>query len=156
MPITVRRATEEDCGMVAALVFDLLIELFPAYQDTLHLEKLQQASAELLADGQGVWALLASTGDGDAVGVLTLNECAAIYAHSRFGEISELYVKPEYRSANIGAKLIDAAADFGRARHWPSIEVGAPDVPRWQRTVDFYLRYGFTEVGPRLELNLSS
>ncbi|MFP6745114.1 MAG: hypothetical protein VCB77_08015, partial [Alphaproteobacteria bacterium] len=31
---------------------------------------------------------------------------------------------------------------------WLELEVGAPDVPRWQRTVDFYLGYGFKEVGP--------
>ncbi len=30
------------------------------------------------------------------------------------------------------------------------LEVGAPSVPKWQRTVDFYLRNGFEEVGPRL------
>jgi hypothetical protein len=35
------------------------------------------------------------------------------------------------------------------------LEVGAPDVPRWQRTVDFYKRNGFKEVGPRLYLPLS-
>ena len=34
------------------------------------------------------------------------------------------------------------------------IEVGAPDLPRWQRTVDFYKRYGFTEIGPRLAFDL--
>ena len=31
------------------------------------------------------------------------------------------------------------------------VEVGAPDVPRWQRTVNFYLKEGFVEVGPRLK-----
>jgi hypothetical protein len=29
-------------------------------------------------------------------------------------------------------------------------EVGAPAVPRFQRTVNFYVRNGFVEVGPRL------
>ena len=34
------------------------------------------------------------------------------------------------------------------------IEVGAPPMPQWQRTLDFYLRAGFVEVGPRLKLPL--
>lgn len=77
-----------------------------------------------------------------------LNECAAIYVGGRFGEISELYVVPDARSENVGALLTDAAAAFGRERNWPFIEVGAPSVPAWQRTVDFYLKHGFEEIGP--------
>ena len=34
------------------------------------------------------------------------------------------------------------------------MEVGAPDLPSWQRSYDFYLNHGFKEVGPRLELLL--
>ena len=33
-------------------------------------------------------------------------------------------------------------------------EVGAPAVPRFQRTVNFYVRNGFIEVGSRLSHNL--
>ena len=52
--------------------------------------------------------------------------------------------------------LIEAAVVLGRERGWPNIEVGAPSVPAWQRTVDFYLRSGFEEVGPRLDLTIQS
>ncbi len=97
---------------------------------------------------------MARTADGEPVGLLMLNECAAIYAGGKFGEISEFYVATRHRSAGVGALLVDAAADFGRNRGWLELEVGTPDVPRWQRTVDFYLEYGFKEVGPRLGLHL--
>jgi hypothetical protein len=30
------------------------------------------------------------------------------------------------------------------------LEVGAPDTPRWQRSVDFYRSCDFIVVGPRL------
>ena len=153
--ITVRQATIDDQGAVASLVRDLLFELSPAYLETLDFEAMKRATRELLADGQGLWAFLATTAEREDVGVATLNECAAIYALGRFGEICELYVKPAYRSSRVGAKLIDATADFGCKREWRVIEVGAPDVPKWRRTVDFYLRYGFTEIGPRLELKLT-
>ena len=61
---------------------------------------------------------------------------------------------PDGRSKNVGARLIETAAAFGRKREWPIIEVGAPSVPAWQRTVDFYLKHGFEEIGPRLQLTL--
>lgn len=41
-------------------------------------------------------------------------------------------------------------APCARGRGWPLLEVGAPAVPKRQRTVDFYLRRGFSIVGPRL------
>ncbi len=151
--IAVRQATPEDAATVADLVFELLLELFPPYADTLTADEIRPVAAGLLGDDD-VGAYLAETRDGRAIGVLTLNECAAIYARGRFGEISELYVRPDHRSAGVAAELVDAAAAFGRARGWRMIEVGAPDLPRWQRTVDFYKRYGFTEIGPRLEFDL--
>ena len=61
---------------------------------------------------------------------------------------------PDGRSKNVGARLTEVAAAFGRKRKWPFIEVGAPSVPAWQRTVDFYRKRGFEEVGPRLRLTL--
>ena len=73
---------------------------------------------------------------------------------SKFGEITELYIKPEFRSKRIGEELISQAKRFARERGWNALEVGAPDLPRSQRTVNFYLRNGFSEIGPRLELNV--
>ncbi len=151
--ITIRQAEVADGATVGGLVHELLVELFPESRGDFDAAALSEAAGRLMADGL-VWSFLAETGDGRAVGVLTLNECAAIYAEGCFGEICELYVAPAHRSARVGALLIDAAAGFGRARRWPAIEVGAPNPPRWRRTVDFYLDYGFTEVGPRLDLRL--
>ena len=51
--------------------------------------------------------------------------------------------------------MLAAAAALARERGWPRLEVGAPDVPKWQRSLDFYLRCGFEEVGPRLRLLLN-
>ena len=113
--IAVRQATPEDAATVATMVFELLLELVPSYAGTLTVDELMPVAAGLLG-GDDVWAYLAETRDGRVIGVLTLNECAAIYARGRFGEISELYVRPDHRSAGVAAKLTDAAAAFGRAR----------------------------------------
>jgi GNAT superfamily N-acetyltransferase len=154
--IIVRRATVKDSGTVASLLLRLLSELYDPEQYGYRADTLGPAASALLKDGRGYWALLANTQSGEAVGVITLNECAAVYAFGNFGEIPEMYVVPEYRSAGVGAELVRAAVEFGRERGWSLLEVGAPETPRWQRTVDFYMRSGFELVGPRMTLFLST
>ena len=151
--IRVHQAGRDESERVGQLAYSLLAELYPDGE----FEPLffTDAAATLLAGSRGVWAFLATTTDARDVGLITLNECVAIYAGGPFGEISELYVVPDYRSKSVGALLIETAISFGRERGWPNIEVGAPSPPKWQRTVDFYLAHGFEEVGPRLDLELS-
>jgi GNAT superfamily N-acetyltransferase len=150
----IRLAAASEASIVAQLVIALLGELFPGEAVSLEEGTYTQVAEKLLLGHPRVWALLAIAKDGEPAGVLTLNECAAIYAGGVFGEISEIYVCPEYRSAGLGAKLVDAAVGFGRNQKWTRLEVGAPDLPRWRRTVDFYLDYGFKEIGPRLRYHL--
>ncbi len=152
--VTIRPAVIDDSPMVAGLVLELLSEIEPAYAETLTLHGLTGVAESLLAGGQGYWAFLAVDDEGGIVGVLTLNECAAIYANGLFGEIAELYVTPQWRSAKTGALLIDTAVAFGRDRGWSALEVGAPDLPQGQRAVNFYFGYGFKMSGPRLDFDL--
>jgi GNAT superfamily N-acetyltransferase len=154
MTTSIRVAGSDDYELVGDNVAKLIHELFPEYKDQYPRNKMINAAKDLLQSGTGVWALIATADDGETVGVLTLNECAAISAGGSFGEIYELYVTPDWRSKEVGWDLIQAAADFGRERNWPYMEVGAPDLPRWQRSYDFYINHGFKEIGPRLELQL--
>lgn len=152
--IIVERARPDEYETVGLLVNRLLIELFPdddAYREP---GKYISAARYLLESGDNVWALVAKTTIGEVVGILTLNECAAIYAGGNFGEISELYVDSSQRSSGVGAKLIDAAKHFAIQKGWPEIEVGAPPQPEWRRTIDFYTSRGFVYSGPRLYLTL--
>ena len=150
--IVVHQAGPDEAERVGQLACDLLSELYPDTQ--YEREFFTDAAKALIGKSEGVWAFLATANDARDVGLITLNECAAIYSGGHFGEISELYVVPDHRSKSVGALLIEAAISFGRERGWPNIEVGAPSPPAWQRTVDFYLRHGFEEVGPRLDLEL--
>ena len=109
-----------------------------------------QRTRDVLASDRVV-AVLALIDD-VPVGLMTLNECMAIYAGGLFGEISELYIEPEKRSQGIAPHLLSFGLDEGRARGWKRIEVGAPSQPTWQRTLAFYLSNGFEEVGPRLRV----
>ena len=151
--VVVRQADPVEFESVGHLVYELLMELYPdaAYQR----DVFADTATTLLTGREGVWSFLAKTPDQRNVGVVTLNECAAIYAGGRFGEISEFYVVPDSRSKGVGTLLIEAVIAFGRERGWRNIEVGAPSPPTWRRTIDFYLRHGFEEVGPRLDLELA-
>ena len=144
MTIQIRHAHVDEAPVVAALIARLLEEL----GDQVDCRAIEETARRLLAAGD-VAALLLLV-DERPTGVVTLNQCAAIYAGGRFGEICELYVGPDERSARLGRHLIEAAVDYAREAGWTRLEVGAPPQPRWQRTVEFYHANGFATVGPRL------
>jgi GNAT superfamily N-acetyltransferase len=153
--ITVLLAVPAEYEQVGIFSWALLVELFPEQKAKFDRLSFVRSAVSLLSAENRVWALVAKD-NGRVVGILTLNECAAIYAGGVFGEISELYVLPEYRNAAIGGKLLKAADGFARSRNWPFLEVGTPGQPRWQRTLDFYLANGFSLIGPRLERNVGT
>ncbi len=151
----IRLASEADADAVAQLVLELLEELASPGSSGYELAAVARTARNLLKGGDRVWAFLAEAG-GHAIGLITLNECAALYAGGRFGEICELYVSPGFRSLGAGKRLLEAAVEFARQRGWSRLEVGAPEMPRWERSVNFYRQAGFSEVGPRLKLPLKT
>jgi len=156
--MTFRLATKDDSDVVGHLACLLLRELFPSLYNASDESKLAASAARLLDRDDRFWVVLAFGRDGAAeslpVGLMTLAESNALYAHDTLGEIMELYVDPDYRSSGMGRQLVEFGRAFGRERGWSYLEVGAPDVPRWQRTVDFYTGSGFEVVGPRLSMEL--
>ncbi|MCB2134557.1 MAG: GNAT family N-acetyltransferase [Rhodobacteraceae bacterium] len=150
MNIQIRQISIGDADMVATMIADLLDEFAPgAGPDAASLIPTARA---VLAQPT-VTALLAEA-DGLPAGLAMLNDCAAVYAGGAFGEITELYVRPDLRSQGIAAQLLAEAGRIGRIRGWRRIEVGAPEQPVWARTLAFYRREGFVEVGPRLKMPL--
>jgi GNAT superfamily N-acetyltransferase len=92
----------------------------------------------------------------EPVGLITITETRSIYADGVFGVIQEFYVKPKFRSQHIGKKLLDHAITYGQAHGWRRLEVGTPDKTYWERSVHFYLKNGFLEIGPRLKFILTN
>ncbi|OAJ59365.1 hypothetical protein A6V36_27330 [Paraburkholderia ginsengiterrae] len=148
--VTVRRVTTDDAPIVANLVKALFNELrdgamVPQYRS--------ESISDVLAETERSFGLLALDGS-RAIGVLMLTEAVAIFAGGIFGQITELYVMPDFRSQGVAAMLVKSAAELGRARGWKRMDVGAPHQPRWSRSLNFYRSEGFVEVGPRLRLDL--
>lgn len=152
--ITIHAASTLEAEAIGTLVACLLGELYPNLEDMYQPARLIPVTEELLTRPT-VFGFVARDAAGSIVGLVMLNQCEAIYAFGSFGEISELYVAPDHRSHGLGAVLLQAAVEFARSRNWSMLEVGAPDIPRWQKTVDFYAQNGFLHVGPRLYLPLS-
>lgn len=150
----IRTATPADYEAVGLLTWDLLYELSADWVAEHSKESFVETSKRLLSEGINFWALVVEFDD-EIIATLNINQCAAIYAGGAFGEISEFYIKPEFRSKGVGARLIEAAKAFGADKGWPILEVGAPSADDWQRTIDFYLKNGFTLIGPRLEIIIS-
>ena len=145
--LSIVEASENDYREVAEFVEYLLIELDPNSRDEILTLNLSSVAKELLASSK-IWAFLAKSGE-ETIGLLTLHECAGIYAGGIFGEISELYVLPEHRSSDVGQCLVEAAMNKAKHLGWKRLEVGTPPSDEWPRTIDFYKKMGFEYVGER-------
>lgn len=150
--IEIKQVEQSDLIELSELVFSLLDEL--ADQGQSHSRQGIQMTASKLFEAGAIVGLIARN-DITPVGLLMLNECAAVYAGGYFGEITELYVDPEYRSSGVARELLTEAETLGKARGWQRLEVGAPPQPKWSRSLQFYLKEGFEETGPRLRKKIS-
>ncbi len=146
--ITIRQAQASDSALVAEQVTKLLLELAPETADEFAANPLERVTITLL-QREKIVAFLAYKANA-VVGVLTLHECASIYAGGIFGEISELYVAPDYRSLKIGDALISAAKEYASNNHWQRLEVSTPSADSSSRTAKFYEGQGFKVTGLRM------
>lgn len=144
--IKIVEASIYDFKDVAELVKKLLVELEPSAE--IENTKLNDIAKDLLYSSK-IKAFLAKK-DNVNIGIITLHECAAIYAGGIFGEISELYVKPNFRSLKVGELLLSSAIEHGKTCGWKRLEVGCPALDESPRTFKFYEKQGFQCTGERL------
>jgi GNAT superfamily N-acetyltransferase len=150
----IARAGPEHADIVADLVAALLTELSGGVRRFVATEFLSTAHARL-EDRSHFFAFIARDHADNVPGVITVTAGVAIYANGIVGTIQELYVTSASRSAAVGAALLRAVIELGQRSGWNRLEVGAPSQARWQRTIDFYKRNGFEEIGPRLQKRLT-
>ena len=146
--VLIEKANATDWEVVSSLVKELILELEPESREEISGMNLSQITKNLIGSGK-VYAFIAREGE-NPIGIITLHECAAIYAGGLFGEISELFVKQEFRSCNVGQRLLASAMELANQLGWNRLEVGAPPAQKWSRTISFYKENGFKEIGPRL------
>ena len=153
MNVRIEQLSIRDAGTVFDWVVRLLRELGEEGDELGELAR--EHVLEKWRDRKHMYYVLAAKDEtGNMVGILTLSVAFAIYANGDYGVIDEMYVTPEYRSARIGALLVDEAIRIGRDHGWTRIDVTAPESERWERTRKFYERMGFAFTGPKLKLLL--
>ena len=152
--LTMRPAQAEDAALVAELISELLLELDP--QCGLELADMQLADSAASLLGAGHIRVYLAFMAGEPAGVISLHQCAALYAGGLFGEISELYVRPAYRSHNVGKLLVEQAARLAEQLGWQRLEVGTPPPQNSPRTLQFYQAQGFVTTGQRMRLLITA
>lgn len=151
MNLIIEKAKERELHLVIQLLKELYLELGEEEESIQFLDK---SFISKIIDSGKTEIYLVRTNNKIEVGLMTLTECQSIYAGGEYGLLDEMYVRPEYRSNKIGAKLIEKIKEIGKERRWKRIDVTAPTEERWQRTVDFYKKSGFVFTGPKFKLRL--
>jgi GNAT superfamily N-acetyltransferase len=153
MNLRIEQLTLQDADIVFDWVLRLLRELGEEGEELGELER-EKVLEKWMEREQQYLVLAAKNEAGTMLGILTLSIAFAIYANGEYGVIDEMYVDPQYRSAKIGAALVEAATKIGRTKGWMRIDVTAPESERWARTQKFYENLGFQFTGPKLKLLL--
>lgn len=157
MGVSIQKATADDAQEVAVMTGELLSEIMVAVGVQVFHFDLDETADRLkdFLNREKYVVFVARSDTGSLVGFVALYESYALYAEGAFGTIPELYVCPEYRSKNIGLRLVAQAKSFGISQGWKRLEVTTPPLPHYANTLAFYEREGFNMTGGRkLKLTL--
>ena len=151
MNTAIQRATTNHANEVAIMVGELLHEIMNAIGIQAFHFDLDETTVRLtdFIEHEKYFVFIAKDMEADPVGFITLYESYALYAEGAFGTIPELYVRPKFRSQDIGHHLVEQAKAFGDSRGWKRLEVTTPPLPQFDRTLSFYERDGFAITGGR-------
>ncbi len=90
--------------------------------------------------------------DNNPAGYIAMSELKFDHRKSRYIEIENMGVSPEYRSQGIGKMLVDEARKWAKELGINKVFVVA--YYDNQKAVKFYKREGFKEIGLELEMDL--
>lgn len=149
--INIQRATVNDADEIAVMVGELLNEIMSAIGVNVFNFSLEETTARLkdFIDREKYFVFVAHIEHSGPVGFITIFEGHALYAEGAFGTIPELFVRPAFRSKNVGRHLLAQAKAFGNACGWKRMEVTTPPLPQFDKTLAFYEREGFAISGGR-------
>ncbi|MFH1495403.1 MAG: GNAT family N-acetyltransferase, partial [Pseudomonadota bacterium] len=140
-----------DAHEIALMVGELLTEIMTTIGIPAFNFSLDETTARLkdFIEREKYFVFVAQSSNAGPVGFIALSESHALYAEGTFGTIPEFFVRPAFRSQNVGLRLVEQAKVFGRSRGWKRLEVTTPPLPQFDKTLAFYEREGFAITGGR-------
>lgn len=148
---TIQQAITGDAPEIAVMVGELLGEIMAAIGTPAFHFSLAETTSRLtdFIHQEKYVVFIARDPGANPAGFIALSESHALYAGGAFGIIPELYVRPEWRSRQLGLRLVSRAKAFGASRGWTRLEVTTPPLPEFDKTRVFYEREGFSVSGGR-------
>lgn len=149
--ISVRIAEKKDWKIVQRLNAEVF-EDNAIYDDDLDLD------FPYSKEGEEYYQLVVSAPDhvcflaeikGEVVGYLVAEEQKIDYRKSRYVELANMGVSPQFRSQGIGEQLIQALLDWAKAHKYDRVFVSSYAANA--RGITFYQKNGFREMGVELE-----
>ncbi len=160
MDIEIQPVYQEDYLDLSIMVGELLNKTMTEIND--HVFSYDQATtlerAKDLIAREKYWVFVAKdTHLGVNVGFISLYESFALYAEGAYGTIPELYVRPSSRSKTVGKQLLKEANRFAAQKGWKRLEVTTPRLPKFVRTLHFYLSNRFeVSGGKKLKMDIKN
>ena len=148
MKVAMRVIGPETYDTVGEMMVDFMNEVAPQMRrrpDSL--EYARTAALHCERSGQ----LLGAFGQGDElVGFMCMAKHSSLISAGLHLEISELYVRPNFRNLGIGAKFIERALEFCHDVGIRRIVLSTGVADLNQAPNSFYKRHGFEFIGPYL------
>ncbi|RYB94185.1 GNAT family N-acetyltransferase [Nocardioides oleivorans] len=135
----VRRATTDDAGVLARLLWDFNTEFETEVDDV---DVLEARFARILVL-PGVFAVLAEDGP-DAVGFALVTLRPAIWFDGPVSQLEELYVVPALRDRGIGTQVLGLCTELARDQGSPEMHINVDEVDVDTRR--FYERHGWVNI----------
>jgi GNAT superfamily N-acetyltransferase len=150
MNIEIIQATKKNSLDLAILTGELLKEIMDKINIQVfnfNQEETEKRAEDLIS--KNLYFVFIAKDKNKSIGFISLYESYALYAEGSYGTIPELYVRPEYRSLNIGKELLKKAKEFAFSKNWKRLEVTTPPLPQFDRTLSFYENNNFEISGGR-------
>jgi GNAT superfamily N-acetyltransferase len=150
--MVVRDASLDDATQIAAAVAELLEELGGGTRPHGAAMSCMEETTRTLISSPELGTVVVADVSGTLVGVLAASWQTAIHVPGRYALIQDLWVDRAWRRDGIGAALVATLFERARAQGIDRVEVGLPreDFSDVEKTQAFYLRNGFTALGPRM------
>jgi GNAT superfamily N-acetyltransferase len=146
----IRSAKVEDFLIITELYEDLIKEICEKTNTELILlpqsQTLELCKSYLESETYRIFVVEM---DKKIVGFISLCSSHSLYAGGEFGIIQEFFVRPAFRSKNVGSTLLAKATEYGKKIGWKRLEVSTPPVPQFDKSFLFYKNNRFVDSGGR-------